>query len=1086
MKGLSVAASLLGAVFAFAGAAAYLLSDDPGWLPLVNLALGVVLIAGAAVATPPLLRQYGQWLSAFWGGIMVLAIVGMVNFLASRYPQRLDVTAGQLHSLSGLTIQTLEGLESPIEALAFVEAGKNESLEGLLEQYASHSTRFDFEMIDLDRDPDRALEEYGVTSYNALMLVSGGRQQRVTELTEKAITNAVLKLLQDRDERVYLTVGHGEKGLGSGAAGRGGPGTEGPGLDRLRERLGEINYSVKDSLFLARTRQVPEDCRVLVIAGPTSPFLEPELEAVRDYLERGGAVLLMLDPPYGAELAELVAQWGIVVGDDFVIDTSGIGSLFGLDFTIPVAAAYSPDHPITSKHRAGIMTVYELVRSVRYDGELAQAGSDGADLVLTSDQSWAETDLSVLQPQGGQRTVRLDEGFDREGPISLAAAVALEGGGRLVVFGDSEVASNQYFDLQGNGDLTLNALSWLAEDESLISIRPKQAGHNPITLTASQSDWIFWISVILYPAAIALIGIVVVSRKGRWSFRDLAVAGLGALAALGVVVMVNFMADRYRSRLDLTEEGLFTLAPETVDLLERLDQDERLVTVKTFMGKEEGPRFQELLDEYRYRTRNFQYEVIDPQKEPLQVKQYNIRQRGASVVELSGDGVVHTTRLEEQSEEALSNAVQRALKADDRTVYFTSGHGEGELSQVDGAGFSILGGRLREMNLSVETGLDLATGGPPGPGLVAVLAPKEPFTPGEADQLRAHLQRGGDVLLMLDAGPPTGLEALLSEYGIDLGQDFVVDLSGLGQLLGADVAVPVVISYGRHPIVEKMSQGTMSFFPFARSVMPASGQAEAVALAFTDRNSWGESDLAPLRGEGGEVEFNPQTDRPGPLGLAVARIADADSAEAEGDRARLLVFGDADFASNQYFGQQANGTLLVSGIRWLTEGDDRMTIAARQPKFNPINLMGTEGTTIMWLSVFVLPFAVALSGFVIMLRRGYETYVAGFASWLIYSLAGTAAYHLALAIAGLSEGDWLRGEGYLVLAMAMAASAYGLHRRDQRAWAASLALAVANIGVGFAAVPSEPLQLVWAGLFVANACILVWIKSDFEPAARIS
>lgn len=1077
MRGYSIGLSLVGAAFALTGSAAYLLADEPGWLPLVNLAVGGLLIAGSAVATPQLLRQYGQWLNAFWGGIMVLAIVAVVNFLAGRYPQRLDVTAGRLHSLADLTVQTLEGLEQEVEALAFVEGGQNDALEGLLEQYASHSTRFDYEMIDLDRDPDRVLDEYGVRTYNTLMLVSQGRQQRVTELTEKEVTNALLKLLREREERVYLTVGHGEKGLGTGEAQ----------LGRLRDRLSEIDYSVEDSLFLARTREIPEDCRVLVVAGPTSPFLETEVEAIRRYLERGGAMLLFLDPPYQVGLAELVAEWGIVVGDDFVIDTSGIGSLFGLDFTIPVAASYSREHPITRKHRAGIMTVYELARSVRFDEGLAPEGSAGSDLVMTTDQSWAEIDLAVLQPRGGQQTVRLDEGVDRRGPISLAAAVEVAGGGRLVVFGDSDVAANRYFDLQGNGDLVLNALSWLAEDESLISIRPRRAGFNPIALTERQADWIFWITMVLYPAAIALIGVLVVSRKGRWSFRDLAAAGLGVVMALGVVVLVNFIGDRYRWRLDLTDESLFTLAPETVELLDRLDEESRLVTVKTFMAKEEGLRFQDLLDEYRYLSRNFQYELVDPQQQPLQVKQYNIRQRGTSVVELSGDGKVHTTRLEEQTEEALSNAIQRALKAEDRAVTFTVGHGEGDLTQVDGEGFSILNGRLREMNLAVGAGLDLSSGPPASPGVLAVLGPREPFSPDEVAAIRTHLERGGDALFMLDAGPPTGLEGLLRDYGIELGQDFIVDLSGIGQLLGTDVSVPVVIRYGQHPITEKIPPGTMSFFPFARSVMPATGvgaSAETVALAFTDRNSWGESDLAPLSGEGGQVEFDPETDRSGPLSVAVARAADADSATVEGDRTRLLVFGDADFARNQYFGQQANGELLVSGIRWLTEGEDRLMIPERRPRFNPINLVGTGGSAIMWLSIFVLPFAVALSGFVIMLRRGYETYVAGFASWLIYSFAAAAAYYLALAIVGVSEGDWLRGEGYLVLALVMAAVGYGLHRRDGRAWAGALALSVANVGVGFAAVPHDALQLVWAGLFVADACILVWIKRDFEPAGQ--
>ena len=350
--------------------------------------------------------------------------------------------------------------------------------------------------------------------------------------------------------------------------------------------------------------------------------------------------------------------------------------------------------------------------------------------------------------------------------------------------------------------------------------------------------------------------------------------------------------------------------------------------------------------------------------------------------------------------------------------------------------------------------------------------------------LRSHLTSGGAVLLLLDPGPATGLEELLLEYSVDLGQDFVVDLSGLGQLLGADVSVsvPVVIQYGDHDITGRIARGTMSFFPFARSVSTSEvGTAEVSPLLYTHSSSWGETDLSPLTGTGGKVEYDPEVDRPGPLTLAVAVKADADTSAGENAKARLVVFGDADFARNQYFGQQANGELLISSLRWLVEGEDKLNIPARTPRFNPISLVGNQSDAILWVSVFILPFAVAMSGFLIMLRRGYETYSAGFATWLIFSFAGAALFFFVLAIIGTSEGSLASGEGYLALALLSGAVAYGLYRGDHRAWMTAVALAVANVGLGFAAIPHETLQLVYAGLFVANACILIWIKSDFIP-----
>jgi ABC-type uncharacterized transport system involved in gliding motility auxiliary subunit len=476
MKRYSAPLSLAGAALVLAGGLAYLLGPESSILPLANLGAGLALVVLAGLFDPDLFRQYGRWLNAFWGTLMVLGIAVMLNFLGTRYHDRLDLTAGKLHSLADLTLETLKSLPEEVHVLAFMEQGKDEALEGLLKEYASHTSQFSYEFVDPDRDPERT-QEYGVRSYNTLVLETGKRQQKLTELNEKELTSALLKLVRDRQDKVYLSVGHGEGGTEAGEQGYG----------RLKARLEEFNYEVQDSLFLARSGVVPADCALLVILSPKTPFLSNEAEALRRYLKDGGAALVLLDPLYQTGLEGLLGEWGVEAGNDFVIDTSGLGSLFGLDYTSPVAVQYG-DHPVTRKHR-GLMTFYELGRSVRF---VERLGLSGVELVKTSEQGWAETDLGVLQAKGN-KTVKLDEGIDRPGPISLAVAVdAGQGGGRLVVFGDADFASNRFFDLQGNGDLALNAISWLAEDESLISIRPREPGYNPIALTEGQADFIFY------------------------------------------------------------------------------------------------------------------------------------------------------------------------------------------------------------------------------------------------------------------------------------------------------------------------------------------------------------------------------------------------------------------------------------------------------------------------------------------------------------------------------------------------------------------------------------------------------------------
>jgi len=1070
MKSYTIPLSLLGAALVLAGGLAYLLNPEAGYGSIANVVVGVVLVIVAGVLNPDLFRQYGRWINAFWGGIMVLGIVAMVNFLADRYPQRLDLTEGKLHSLSDLSVQTLEGLEGDVRALAFMEGGSDEKLEGLLKEYDIRSEHFSFEFIDPDFDPERT-SSYGIRQYNTLVIESDDKQQKITELKEKEITNALLKAVRDRAQVIYVTVGHGETG----------PGQEPQSLGVLKERLEEFGYVVADSLFLAREGAVPEDCAALVIAGPRAPFLTNEVDAVRSYLERGGSVLAFLDPLYTSGLESLLAEWGVQIGDDFVIDTSGIGSLFGLDFTTPVAVNYG-EHPITEKHR-GMMTFYQLGRSVQFAAGI-RGDLEGTEIVLTSEQGWAETDLSVLQTKG-KRTVKMDEGVDRPGPISLGVAVSSkeEEGGRLVVFGDSDFATNQFFDYQGNGDLVLNALSWAAEDENLISIRPREPGHNPISLTERQSDVIFWLTVVIMPAAVALLGMLVVSRKGRWSLRDLAAAGLGIALSLGVVSLLNFIGDRYHYRVDLTEDALFTLDGETHQLMEPLEGKEQYVQVKTFMNEMQGGRFKDILNEYKYLSQNFEYEFLDPQKNALEVKQYGIRELGTSIIEVTGDGQVRTERIVEQTEEALSNAIRKALKAKDQKIYFTGGHGEGDLNQVDGDGFSILKGRLREMNIEVIDGLTVQDGVPEDASILAVLSPQARFSSAEVQAIRLHLQQGRSALFLLDPGPMTGLEGLLNDYSVELGQDFVVDLSGIGQMMGADVSVPVVLNYARHPVTEKVSQGMMSFFPWARSVSPTAHRTlnpEIEKLLFTHQSSWAEKDLGPLSGGEGKVAFDAEVDQRGPISLGVAVKADADTSVGGEGKSRIIVIGDADFASNQYFGQQANGELLVGSVTWLSEGEDKLTIPPKTPRFNPINLADIQSRAILWISVFVLPFAVALSGLVMVLRRGYENYADGFTSWLMYNFLANAVFFFVMGTVGISEGSWLAGECYLLLALLSAASGYGLYRRERWVWGPALVLAILSAVVGFWAIPNETIHLIYAAAFVVNAAILVWIRRAFE------
>jgi ABC-type uncharacterized transport system involved in gliding motility auxiliary subunit len=204
-----------------------------------------------------------------------------------------------------------------------------------------------------------------------------------------------------------------------------------------------------------------------------------------------------------------------VLGGDMVIQESSVGRMYGMDQSMPVAVRYA-DHPVTAKHQ-GLMTVYPVAQSVRAGGTLP--GVTFTPLAMTSPASWGETDFS-------ERPARFDPSRDHPGPHALAAAVEgelnirLRGRddhsnrkARIVVFGDSDFANNQMLSVQGNADLFMNAVSWLLEEDQMITIRAKERGFRPVSLTQQEGEWIKWLSTVLVPGVPVLAGLLVWWRR---------------------------------------------------------------------------------------------------------------------------------------------------------------------------------------------------------------------------------------------------------------------------------------------------------------------------------------------------------------------------------------------------------------------------------------------------------------------------------------------------------------------------------------------------------------------------------------------
>jgi ABC-type uncharacterized transport system involved in gliding motility auxiliary subunit len=438
--------------------------------------------------------------------IVGLGIVIAVNYLSARQNKRWDLTENQQYSLSDQTVKLLRELDGPVKFTVFDQGENLEAFRPRLTEFEYQSDQVDVEFVDADRRPVQA-KEYEIQTYGTIVVEYMGRRERVTSDSEQDITNALIKVLNPQEKRVYFLSGHGEKDPAD---------TERTGYSSIVDALGRDNYEW-ETLVLAQTNAIPDNATVIVIAGPSTDLLEGEITLLREYLgTRAGKLLVMLDSPEpdGNQLPLLQAllrEWSVEPGNNVVIDVSGVGQLFGGDASVPVAASYPP-HAITEGF--ALLTAYPLARSMTV-AETIPEGRTARAIIETSPRSWAETDLRP----SGEVEMNEDRG-DKAGPVTIGVAVSApvadsatpaEAPGeddaptpesRVVAIGDSDFAANFALGIQGNSDLFMNTINWLAQQEGLIAIRPREPSDRRLTLTESNVTSLRWMSLIIVPVAV--------------------------------------------------------------------------------------------------------------------------------------------------------------------------------------------------------------------------------------------------------------------------------------------------------------------------------------------------------------------------------------------------------------------------------------------------------------------------------------------------------------------------------------------------------------------------------------------------------
>jgi len=482
---------------------------------------GAALIAIALVAKSSDIRAGMGKRSTKFGlnsGVSVLLFLGvlaLVNYLGNQHQKRFDLTTEKLHSLGDESTKVLSELQQDVQIKAFYLGADEDSARNLLELYSQQTGRVNVEFIDPDKNPQEA-EKYKVTQYGersnpltgqlrkfGTIVLDGGnnkveRIEKQESPTEEDITNALIKLVKGEEKFVYFVEGHGEKSIDSG---------ERLGLQVASGELTRDGYQVK-MLNLVREEKVPDDASVVVIAGPqTEPFPE-EMTKVDTYLSAGGSVLLLLDPPPSAALKDFTRKWSVTVGDNRVIDITGMGRLLGKGPDTPMVMGYR-NHQIVDKFN--LMTFFPVARSVMPSPTPVE-GITAEPLLESAEQSWGEADLK-------SNSVRFDEKVDVKGPVPIATVVTKDAGEgkktRFIVFGDSDFAANANFSNQGNGNLFINTVKWLARDENLISIKTKDPTDRPVTMTESAGRTVSILLRALFPGAVFVAGVLVWLKRRK-------------------------------------------------------------------------------------------------------------------------------------------------------------------------------------------------------------------------------------------------------------------------------------------------------------------------------------------------------------------------------------------------------------------------------------------------------------------------------------------------------------------------------------------------------------------------------------------
>lgn len=437
--------------------------------------------------------------------VLVVAVLAAVNWLANQRNKSIDLTSNKRFSLSDQTIKIVSGLKQNVTVSYFDETSRFSQAKDLLDRYDNLSSKLSVEYVDPVKKPQLA-RQYGVRTMGTTLVRTSAKTQEARSLSEEEVTSALIRVLKEGQKTACFVAGAGEHSLDE----------SGPnGYSGAKDLVEKNNYKTQ-TVNLLEKPEIPTDCNIVIVAGPRVDYPQPVVDVLKKFVEGGGNALIMLDPPIdsgkdrvaeNAALSKFVEDLGVTPNKDQVLDTSGIGGLYGLGPEVALASRYET-HPIV-RDMKGTATAFAIARSLTVAGSKDKASAEK--IISSSPNSFATTQLT-----GKERKIDISKG--KQDSFVLAAAGTYRTGqpnheGRFVIVGSSDWAANYVLRFAGNRDLFVNMLNWLSNDEDLISIRPKDPEDRRIQMTRGQMSMLRITAQFLLPLLVIVAGIMVWLRR---------------------------------------------------------------------------------------------------------------------------------------------------------------------------------------------------------------------------------------------------------------------------------------------------------------------------------------------------------------------------------------------------------------------------------------------------------------------------------------------------------------------------------------------------------------------------------------------